>query len=208
MLYEYLVERYQPNEPIFLSDINLDISEGNLRQMFKTLCDNGKLERFDKGIYYLPKASRLKSKVPLGTDIVMKYKYICRNGKVDGYYTGFTFANQLGITTQVPFLIEIVSNNASARVREINLKGRRILLRKARVEVDESNYRVLQFLDLLKDIDLYADEENITVSECLKNYVISEGMTKQELDQYISLYPDKIYRNMYEKGLFNVFESR
>lgn len=40
---------------------------------------------------------------------------VFRNGKIEGYYSGYTFANQLGLTTQVPFNIEIVSNSASAK---------------------------------------------------------------------------------------------
>lgn len=207
MLYEYLIERYQPNEPIFVSDIDLPVSEGNLRQMFKTLCDNGKLTRFDTGVYYLPKKSRLKGGVPLGADVVMKYKYIMRNGQIDGYYSGYTFANQLGITTQVPYMTEIVSNKASAVVREVNLKGRRILLRKARSEINADNYRVLQFLDLLKDIEIYAEIEKDEVGERLRSYVLAEGITKVDLDQYIGQYPDRVYRNLYEMGLFNVFAS-
>ena len=102
MLYEYLRATYMQNEPIFVSDIRLPVSDVNLRQMFKVLCDLGKIRRFDTGIYYLPKESRLRGGVPLGADTVAKYKYISRNGRVDGYYSGYTFANQLGVTTQVP----------------------------------------------------------------------------------------------------------
>ena len=60
MLYEYLEENYKPNEPIFVSDVQLPVSAVNLRKMFKELCDSGKINRFDKGVYYIPKQSRLK----------------------------------------------------------------------------------------------------------------------------------------------------
>ena len=36
-LYEYLISNYKPNEPIFVSDLQLSISDANLRQMFKRL---------------------------------------------------------------------------------------------------------------------------------------------------------------------------
>jgi len=55
MLYEYLIKSYQPNEPIFLCNIDLLVSNVNLRKMMKDLCDAGKIKRFDIGIYYLPK---------------------------------------------------------------------------------------------------------------------------------------------------------
>ena len=52
--------------------------------------------------------------IGLSADIVARYKYVDNGKSVNGYYSGNTFANQLGITTQVPRIIEIVSNNASA----------------------------------------------------------------------------------------------
>ena len=82
MLYEYLMTNYNPNEPIFISDINLPISNGNLRKKIKELCDAGKIKRFDTGIYYLPKKSRLKGDIPLSVDTVARYKYISRNGNI------------------------------------------------------------------------------------------------------------------------------
>lgn len=205
MLYQYLVEKYKPNEPIFVSDINLPISDGNLRQMFKNLCDDGLVKRFDTGVYYIPKESRLKGGVPLGADTVAKAKYISRNGNIDGYYAGYTFANQLGLTVQVPYVTEIVSNNASARVREINMKGKRIVLRKSRTQITKENCRVLQFLDLLKDIDTYIDCSAEDASERLMNYIRTESITRNDIDKYISQFPVKVYKNMYEMRLYNVF---
>lgn len=205
MLYEYLITTYMPNEPIFLVDIKLPVSDVNLRQRFKVLCDAGKIQRFDAGIYYLPKKSRLKGGVPLSADTVAKYKYISRNGQVNGYYSGYTFANQLGVTTQVPYMQEIVSNNASARVREVNLQGRRILLRKSRVPVTRENYRVLQLLDFLKDADQYMDENDEAVYARIRKYIFDEKIKKEEIDHFVKQYPDKVFRYIYEMRLYNVF---
>lgn len=206
MLYEYLIKSYQPNEPIFLCDIDLPVSNGNLRKMMKDLCDVGKIKRFDIGIYYLPKQSRLKGGVPLSVDTVAKYKYVCRNGNIEGYYSGYTFANMLGITTQVPYTIEIVSNNASAKVREIDLQGRRIILRKSRVPITNENYQILQFLDFLKDANKYSDNENDIFENRIRKYIVDEKIRKDDVDLYIKHYPDKIYRYIYEMRLYDVFE--
>lgn len=205
MLYEYLKLNYRPNEPIFVSDVKLPVSDVNLRRLFKDLCDSGKIRRFDKGIYYIPKQSRLKGGVPLGVDAVVRAKYVSRKGKIEGYYSGYTFANQLGITTQVPYVIEIVSNNASSRFREVELKGRRVVLRKPRTEVTEKNFRVLQLLDLLSNIKQYSDEDMDDVSLRVRTYIQSEGISKDDVDRYIGEYPDRIYRNMYEMRFFDVF---
>lgn len=205
MLYDYLIKNYKANEPIFVSDIVLPVSDANLRQMFKALCDSGKIKRFDTGIYYVPKASILKNGVPLAADEVAVAKYIVRKGKVEGFYSGYTFANQLGISTQVPYVKEIVSNNASTRVKEVNVRNKRIILRRARTEITNENYVVLQFLELLKDLEQYYDISFEAVCERLKKYVRNENIKKVDVDKYIGSFPDKIYKNIYRTGLYNVF---
>lgn len=202
MLYEYLKVNYEPNEPIFVSDVDLPVSDTNLRRMFKDLCDSGKIIRFDKGVYYIPKQSRLKGGVPLGTDTVVREKYVLRKGKIEGYYSGYTFANQLGITTQVPYVTEIVSNNVSSRFRELELKGRRVVLRKPRITITEENYRVLQLLDLLSNISQYADANTENVSLRVKAYMKKEGIDREKVDKYVGEYPERIYKNMYEMRIF------
>lgn len=205
MLYEYLVENYQPNEPIFMTDIELSVSANYLRQMFKGLCDEGKIKRFDKGVYYIPGNSRLKGGTGISASTVLSYKYIKRKNQMIGYVSGYTFANQLGITMQVPYQLEVVSNNASANSREVNVKGQKCILRKAKTRINDENYRVLQFLDLLKDIDNYADDGIENVSGILREYLKSMKIKKAIFDQYITLYPDKTYRYLYEMGLYDVF---
>lgn len=205
MLYEYLIENYKPNEPIFVSDVDLPVSDCNLRQMFKSLCDAGTIKRFDTGIYYLPKKSILKNGVPLAADEVAVAKYILKKGEIYGFYSGYTFANQLGISTQVPYVKEIVSNNASTRVKEVMVRNKRILLRRARTPINNDNYVVLQFLELMKDLEQYYDIEFDAVCERLGKYVKDENITKADVDRYIGDYPDKIYKNIYRTGLYSVF---
>lgn len=205
MLYKYLIENYKPNEPIFVSDVDLPVSDCNLRQMFKSLCDAGTIKRFDTGIYYLPKKSILKNGVPLAADEVAVAKYILKKGEIYGFYSGYTFANQLGINTQVPYVKEIVSNNASTRVKEVMVRNKRILLRRARTPINNDNYVVLQFLELMKDLEQYYDIEFEAVCERLGKYVKDENITKADVDRYIGDYPDKIYKNIYRTGLYSVF---
>lgn len=71
----------------------------------------------------------------------------------------------------------IVSNNANAKVHEVSLRERRILLRKAKIPVTKENYRILQFLDFLKDTDQYVDENN-----CIRKYIVDEKIRKLDID--------------------------
>ena len=166
-LYKYLISNYKPNEPIFVSDLQISISDANLRQMFNLLCDSGKIKRFDTGIYYLPKESRLTGGVPLGADTVARYKYVSRNGRIDGYYSGYTFANQLGVITQVPYTLEIVSNNASEKVQEVNLQGRKVILP---VWHNVSKDTVKQYSPILADM-VALKTADFTIDELAEQFI-------------------------------------
>ena len=205
MLLEYLMKNYKANEPIFVSDIDLPVTDTNLRQMFKVLCDSGQIYRYDTGIYYMKGESRLKGGVCLSAGEVARYKYISRNNRVDGYYSGYTFANQLGLTSQVPYTIEIVSNQASAKCREVSVKNQKIMLRKPRTEITKENYSVLQLLDLVKDLEQYVDDDMPAAAARISAYIKEIGMRRAEVDKYIALFPDRVYKYIYEARLYNAF---
>ena len=205
-VYNYILEYYKAGEPIFLSDIKMsEVSDETIRQQLKRLADAGKLMRYEAGIYYLPKKTRLKSGYKPSADVVARYKYICRNGKVIGYYSGHTFANQIGVSTQVPFKAEIVSNNFTSIVRDVKVGNQIYTVRRSRVPVTGKNYKVLQLLELLKDIDEYADEDNENVQEQLFAYIRKNRISREKVDQYLEYFTMKIYKSIYEMRLEHVF---
>lgn len=205
MLWQYITNRYQAGEPIIASDIELDISEVYRRQQFKQLTDNGKLKRYENGVYYIPKKSRLGTELPLLPDEVIESKYISRNKKTFGYYSGFAFANQIGITTQMPSVKEIVTSEMGNPIKRIEKGNRTFVVRKARTEITEDNAKVLQFMDLLKDIEQYSELGGKELKDYLEKYIIRFNITKSDVDKYLPLYPDKIYKSIYETGIINVF---
>ncbi|MBR3932443.1 MAG: hypothetical protein IKJ68_00840 [Clostridia bacterium] len=204
MLMKYILDNYNPGEPIIASDIQIGLTEVNKRKQFKTLTDNGFLKRFDNGIYYIPKKSKLGGEVSVPPDVVVEKKYVYRNNKVLGYYSGCTFANQIGISTQVPYVQEIVTNEMGNPIKKLDLGGRTFILRKARTKITEDNVKVLQLLDLLKDIETYAELKGEEMKECLSNYISANKITKEIIDIYLPLFPDKIYKSIYETGISNV----
>ena len=205
MLLEYLQKNYKVNEPIFVSDIDLPVTDTNLRQMFKVLCDRGQIYRYETGIYYMKGNTRLKGGVPLSASKVARYKYIARKDQVNGYYSGYIFANLLGLITQVPYTIEIVSNGASAKCREVSVKNQKIMLRRPRTRINKENVDVLQLLDLLKDFEQYVDEDMVAATYIISSYIKKIGMKRSDVDKYITLFPDRVYKYIYEMRLYNVF---
>lgn len=206
LLYSYLIENYEAGEPIFTVDIDIKgVSDDNIRRQFKTLTDQGKIRRFENGVYYIPEKTRLKGGVFLSPDRVAYNKYICRKGNHIGYYSGYTLANQMGISMQVPYKEEMISNNLSAAVKEVEIGGQKFIVRKARVQVTNENYKVLRLLDLLKGIGEYADEDREIVAARLKQYIEDCHITRREIDRYIKHFPLIIYKNIYEMRLEYVF---
>ena len=201
MLYGYLIENFKPYEPIFTADIDIDMVGNSLRPKLKELCDSGKLCRFEAGVYYLPGKMKLKGLTPISASAVARSRYVNRRGKVRGYYSGYTFANQIGLSLQVPYVQEIVTNEASAKVREIDIKGQKFIIRKPKAEVTEENVYTLQFLDLLSDIDKYLDGSSENILDKLEKLIKDGKITKELIDTYISLYPMKVYKNLYETGV-------
>ncbi len=202
MLCEYLKENYEPGEPIFSSDIVIPgLTEENLRYHLKRLTDNGILYRFEAGIYYFPQTDILGEKMTLTADTVALHKYIRRRGKRIGYYSGYTLANRMGLSTQVPHTEEITSNYAPAQIRELSIKNRRYILRRPLVEVTDENVAVLQFLDCLKDLEKCAEEEPEVCGRILTGYAKEHDITKIMIDRFLANYPLKIYKAIYETGV-------
>lgn len=202
MLFEYLREIYGENEPIFVSDIEYNgMSDNYIRQQVKKLTDAGLLKRYDTGIYFIPKKSIFKSGTQLSMNRVIERKYLQDKNERCGYVSGVAFANQLGITTQVSMICEVVTNKATNDRREITLANSRVIVRRPRTPVNEQNYRILQFLDLMKDIDYFAEVTGEELQKCLCAYLEANSIRFADLEKYLGYYPDKIYRNLFETRL-------
>lgn len=202
-LYDYLKANYKENEPILLSDIQIEgVTEATVRQQMKQLTEAGKIRRFDTGVYFIPKKSSLfRSEIGPLPDDVLRLKYLEKNGECIGYISGHMFANQIGVTTQVPMVYEVVSNKATKDYRETTLGGLRVVIRRPRVQVTGENCHILQFLDLLKDIDDTAEESGQALTRRLLAYMQRWEMEFSDLEPYLPYYPAKIYKNMYETRL-------
>ena len=188
-VYSYIESNYQPNEPIFLSELSIPgMKAVSVRQQMKKLTESGQLKRFDTGIYYIPKKSMFRSGSTLSVDEVIRRKYLADGGNCCGYVGGILFANQLGLTTQVPGAYEIYTNKATTDYRETQLANLRVILRKPYCAIDEKNAETLQFLDLLKEIvDISEKIDTYETSiqpyeDCCTIFVAKHPVTKPNIE--------------------------
>ena len=206
MVLQALQAKYGYNEPIFLSEISFEnISNNYLRQIFKRLTDEGSLQRYDAGIYYLPKKSTMLKNSYLDSNKVIINKYITRGKEVYGYFTGFTFANQIGLTTQVPVRKEVVSNKESSQGRTLKFGGSTIRVKKPRILITNKNYKVLQLLDLINDFEKWAEYEVDEVYKIIARYVTEEQIGRDVIQEYLPYYPAKVAKRLIGSGLIYVF---
>lgn len=68
----------------------------------------------------------------------------------------------------------------------------------------EENIDVLQFLDCLKDVDRCAEEELKICGDILTKYAREHDITRNVIDRFITKYPVKIYKAIYETGVKHV----
>jgi len=202
MVYDYIIENYKNGEPIFLSELPGD-SKDYLRQEMKKLVDDGKLKRLYNGVYYLSYVTILGTNGKVSIDKYIEKKYLSLDGKAIGYITGLQLVNKYGFTTQNPSCYEICSNEATTKQRKQEIDGNTIVVYKPVAEVTEKNKSALQFLDLMSVIDKYSEISGAELASKLKKYVAAVKLDFSVVKEYLPLYPDKVYRNIYEGGLMS-----
>jgi len=202
LVYDYIIENFKNGEPIFLSELPGE-SKDYLRQEMKKLVDEGKLERLYNGVYYLSYVTILGTKGKISVDKYIEKKYLETDGKASGYITGLQMANKYGFTTQNPACYEVRSNEASTKQRKQEIDGNIIVVYKPVADINEENKAALQFLDLMLVIDKYSEISGAELVNKLKKYVETVGIDFSIVKKYLPLYPDRVYRNIYEGGLMS-----
>ena len=208
MLKEYLEKNYGYNEPIFLNEVRLEgLSDNALRQYFKQMLGAGDLARFDTGIYYLPKVPRLLKKSYLDPMKVIIRKYIQSTTETYGYFAGATFANQIGLTTQMPATLEIVTSKESTKGRTVTIGSQAVRLKRPVTTITSENAGLLQFLDAVSQAEKYSELSNSDTGILLKNYAKQRNYSKELLSSVLSGITGSAAIKLIEWGIIYEFTS-
>lgn len=203
----YLKDIYGYGTPIFLKDIRIGRkSKSAIRKELSRAVKQKLIVREAHGIYYIEEENE-EFPSTVSFEEIVERKYIRDDFgikgfdlNVYGYYSGQTFLHRFGLSQQVPAILEIVTNNCTCK-RTININGRLAILRKGKTEIDHTNWKILQFLDMISSLQSYEINEN---KERLLDY-ISENFTKHHFVKYIGLYSNKVMKKIVEGGLINAF---
>lgn len=202
MIYEYIINNYKKGDPIFLSEVPGSTNDV-VRHEMKRLTDEKKLVRLYNGVYYLPYKTILGTEGKVSIDRYIEKKYLFVDGRIIGFSTGLSLVNKYGFTSQNPSVYEICSNDATTKMRKLDVGGNKLVIYKPLVLITNDNVRELEFLDLMCIIDKYSELSGDEYKRKLREYVKKVGINFDIVKKYISLYPNVVYKNIYEGGLMN-----
>lgn len=157
-------------------------------KVLERLQTKGIIKKLSKGIFYKPRQTVFGELRP-GDEAVIK-DYLYENGKRRAYLTGTYLYNQMGLTTQVPSVWRIASFNNRIFVQRGNIKATPV---KSYVPISDENYRLLEFLDALKDWNTIQDlDQRQGVRRLLQLLDGFKSEQLRELLQYAILYPPRV----------------
>ena len=202
---DILRSRFGEDEPILTEEIIDTFSEVSHVTAYKRLSEaleKGDIKRYGRGVYFIPREGIL-GKVPLLPLKVIKKKYLSDDKDIYGYISGLNLENEIGISPQVPATLEVTTNNASRRVREIEPFGgwREITLRVPRTTVSRENVDALKFLDIITRISP-ADLSDFEFNN-LKGFTAS--FDKNTVYGCASFYPARTSKRLIESEALGVF---
>lgn len=175
------IENYPCDEPIFVEDClkylkDRGVDKDNNKYVYVylyRLIQERKVKKFSDGIYYKP-STNVFGESYLDTYKVINMKYLCKDNNVKGYYSGAYLFNKLGLTTQIPRYITIMTNECPNKNQYVN-KRLNVIIKKPKIEVNSDNYLYLQLLDVLvnKDrINIEVDNEDEIINKYIEKYDI------------------------------------
>ena len=208
MLKTYLMENYGYNEPIFLNDLPIEeMSKNAVRQSVKRLVASGFLERYDNGIYYIPKRGGVLGKSYLDPYVVIMRKYVQNKSETYGYITGISFANQLGLTTQMPAVIEVVTNREATNGRMITVGSQRVRLKKPAITISDYNAELLQVLDSIGQAEKYTELTIEETIETILSYMRKKRFTREQLSEVSAVLTGTTAKKLIEWEMIYEFTS-
>lgn len=202
---DILTKKYGVNEPILMEDIIAAFPEKTRQTLYRWIeraMEDGLLARFDRGVYYLPSKTRFGQSRLLPEQVVRR-KWIEQNGEVIGYISGAGLANSVGVTEQVPAMLEVTTNRETTRVRDIPPFGgwKSIKLRRPRTQVTAQNVQALRFLDVITDEQV----GNMGEYSFAALRSLAEKAGRDQIYDCATYYPAKTAKQLIECERNNVF---
>lgn len=180
-------------------EIRKHYSIGSVRTTLCKMSKDGRIvAKFSHGHYYI--VSFIKGtpipKVPSSIDTIEK-KYLGFENEF-GYYTGEAFANYIGLSENIPGVLEIVTNKEKSRGRYIYVGAQKVKIKKPLVKVTKENSAILPILDLFSEKGFRNIDTSLVMSYCKKS-----NISMHKIENVYSSLPSGAKRRCHIGGLLN-----
>ena len=157
------IDTYDNNVPIFMDDIkeyvlkniNDNIAEkqiiNNINVIIHRLLEKNILKAKYRGIYFKPTKTLFGESTISNKDLIERKFLLDKNNNVNGYIIGAKLYNMIGLTTQVPNITDIVTNEC--KYHKISYDILRVNIYPPKIKVDNENYLYLQLIDIIENKD-------------------------------------------------------
>lgn len=170
------------------------MSEPAAKSELLKLTKAGSVLRYSYGIYYLPGGPE-----PTVSDAI-DLRYIKRNGKVYGFYTGDNFLASInGVSPNLDDKIEIMSNKATSGKKSVYTFSKRFVIRKPYVEIDKYNAPLVAFLSFIAMSPLSKIKQNYSI---LANYARKEHLSAHDVMDMAVSFPNKTASKLLSSDLY------
>ena len=205
MFIERLSEKFNINEPIFTEEILGLFPEYSRAQVFRYIGktkEKKEIVQFAKGVYYIPNITFWGDLSSITADSVIEKKYLRNADQTYGIFGGVKLLNNFSVTTQMAAVIEVVTNNETTRCREIEINGRRFILRKSRCEINKNNYAAYTILQLFND---FTEQDKLDESSRrrLFEYIKNRKVTQKQLLDLSMQFPARTTKKLIGSGVIN-----
>ena len=134
-------------------------------------------------------------------------KYIQSTTDIYGYFAGATFANQIGLTTQMPATLEIITSKESTKGRTVTVGLQTVRLKRPATTITSENIGLLQFLDGVSQAEKYSELSDAETGALLKNYARQQKYSKELLSSVLSGITGAAAKKLIEWGIIYEFTS-
>lgn len=204
-LVKCLKNQYGENTPIFFEDIANVCSRytrGRVYQLIDAAMNSGLLAKAGYDCYYIPTTTPF-GKSLLNPRKVIEKKYISNNDEVYGFYTGLVLLNSFGITTQMPNVIEVFTNNEATKSRRVTINNQTIIVKRARTTINNSNYKEMMLLELFNLADIRSIDARAT--QKIVDYMKQNNISLQGIMKYAKFVPARAIKNFMISEVQNAF---
>ena len=169
------IDTFDEGQLFTYNDIDLPANDSfAVSKALSKLVKSSSIERFKKGVFFKPKKTKFGRLQPSESQVIELVMSNTTN--LNGYLTGLTIYNRLGLTSQISNQISIASSFPRKSKKIGSLK---IVFVKGISPKSKADIELLQLLDAIKDFKKIPDRNDDTFIKILSNRIINYPRNRQ-----------------------------